>query len=148
MATADTTDDDSAATANEVLEFELGAETFCVGIDHVTEIVDRGDVTAVPNSPDHVEGVMDLRGSTTAIVDPKTLLNLDDHGEGRRIVVFDPETFSDEQSVGWVVDAVNEVSRVVESDVDDSPVDDEYVRGIVKRDGEFVVWLNPRDLQD
>lgn len=146
MATADTGDEKSKATVSQVLEFELGDETYCVSIDHVTEIVDMGDVTNVPNSPRHVEGVMDLRGATTTIVAPKTLLNISDGREGMRIVVFDPSTFEDGQSVGWVVDSVNEVTRVVEDDVDDSPVEDEYIRGIVKRDGEFVVWLKPREL--
>lgn len=146
MATADTGDDEPNATVSQVLEFELGDETYCVSIDHVTEIVDMGDVTSVPNSPRHVEGVMDLRGATTTIIAPKTLLGIDEAGEEMRIIVFDPSTFQDDQSVGWVVDSVNEVTRVVEDDVDDSPTEDEYIRGIVKRDGEFVVWLKPRDL--
>ena len=147
MATADIGDEETNATVSQVLEFELGDETYCVSIDHVTEIVDMGDVTVVPNSPPHVEGVMDLRGATTTIIAPKRLLAIPDGGEEMRIVVFDPSTFDDDQSVGWVVDSVNEVTRVVEDDVDDSPTDDEYIRGIVKRDGEFVVWLKPRDLQ-
>lgn len=142
-----TTDSGSGAVVGQVLLFKLGDEAYCVSIDHVTEIVDMGNVTAVPNSPPAVKGVMDLRGNTTTIVDPNKLLNLDEENEEHRIIVFDPELFDEEQSVGWVVDEVHEVTRFTDDELDDSPVEDEYIEGIVKRDSGFVVWINPRQLQ-
>ena len=74
-------DADDTARTIQMLEFELGGETYCVDIGYVSEIVDRGSVTPVPNAPDFVEGVMDLRGRTTSIVDPKTLLNVGTESE-------------------------------------------------------------------
>jgi purine-binding chemotaxis protein CheW len=133
-------------TNGQVLEFELGEETYCVSIDHVTEIVDVGDVTTVPNAPPHVEGVMDLRGRTTAIVDPKVVFDIDEEGERRRIVVFDPEIVQDQGAAGWLVDEVDQVVGVDEADVDDSPADGgAAVIGVVKRgEGDFVIWVDPR----
>ena len=131
----------------QVLEFRLGEETYCVSIDYVTEIVDMGELTPIPNSPPHVEGVIDLRGNTTSIVDPKVGLGLD--GElGDRIVIFDAEIFEDERSVGWAVDSVEEVSEIDDESVDESPIEGDHIRGLIKRDSEFVLWIDPRELDD
>lgn len=145
-------EDDSAAEAStgegetaQVLEFGLGEETYCLDIAHVDEIVDAGELTAIPNSPRHVEGVMDLRGRTTTIVDPKTLFGIDEEGTRERIVVFDSAGTDDGGTVGWVVDEVFQVRDVAADDVDEgTPAADDGVRGIVKGEDRFVVWVEPR----
>jgi purine-binding chemotaxis protein CheW len=133
-------------TNGQVLEFKLNDETYCVSIDYVTEIVDVGDLTKVPNSPAHVEGVMDLRGRTTSIIDPKVVFNIGANGEQRRIIVYDPDIVEDQGAAGWLVDEVNQVVQVDESDVDTSPAqDDDAIRGVIKRgDGDFVIWVDPK----
>ena len=137
----------TSATDGQVLEFALGEETYCVSIDYVTEIVDVGNVTTVPNAPPHIRGVMDLRGRTTSIVDPKVVFGIDDEGEERRIIVFDPAVVDDQGAAGWVVDEVFQVVQVDSDDVDDSPSrDQEAIRGVVKRDDDFVIWVNPKSV--
>jgi purine-binding chemotaxis protein CheW len=135
-----------STTEGQVLEFELGEETYCVSIDYVTEIVDVGDLTKVPNAPRHVEGVMDLRGRTTSIVDPKSVFGIADDGAQQRIIVFDPEIIEDQSAAGWLVDEVDQVVQIADEQVDDSPAetDDGSVRGVVKRDDDFVIWVDPR----
>lgn len=134
------------ATNGQVLEFKLGGETYCVSIDYVTEIVDVGDLTSVPNSPPHVEGVMDLRGRTTSIVDPKVVFGIEGGGAASRIIVFEPEIIADQGAAGWLVDEVDQVVTVDQADVDESPAKgDEAINGVVKRgDGDFVIWVDPR----
>lgn len=134
---------ETAATAEQVLEFRLGDETYCVSIDYVTEIVDMGELTPIPNSPPHVEGVIDLRGNTTSIVDPKVGLGLEG-GIGDRIVIFDSGLFEDERSIGWAVDSVEEVSETADETVDDAPIKGDHIRGLIKRDSGFVVWIDPK----
>lgn len=137
----------STTTINgQVLEFELGEETYCVSIDYVTEIVDTGKLTTVPSSPPHIEGVMDLRGRTTSIVDPKVVFGIDTDEEAHRIIVFDPDVVEDQVAAGWLVDEVNQVVRVDRGDVDESPAQDEdAILGVVKRDdSEFVIWVDPK----
>ena len=137
-------DADETARTVQMLEFELGGETYCVDIDYVSEIVDRGSVTPVPNAPEFVRGVMDLRGRTTSIVDPKTLLNVDAESEAQRIVIFDADSFEDDAAVGWLVDAVHQVDRVSMDDVEDPPMDrGEFIEGIVRREEDLVVWVTP-----
>ncbi|SDM17444.1 purine-binding chemotaxis protein CheW [Halogranum gelatinilyticum] len=128
----------------QVLEFGLGGESYCLDIAYIDEIVDAGELTMIPNSPPHVEGVMDLRGRTTSIIDPKTVFGIEGDGARNRIVVFDPETTGDQGAIGWVVDEVYQVVTVTEEDVDETTLaDEESIRGIVKRDDGFVVWVEP-----
>ena len=141
---AATDDGDATARQMQVLEFELGGETYCVDIDYVSEIVDRGSLTSVPNAPEFVEGVMDLRGRTTSIVNPKTLLNVGETGDASRIVIFDAKQFEDEAAIGWLVDEVDQVLRVSMDDVEDPPMErSDFIEGIVRREDELVVWISP-----
>lgn len=129
----------------QVLEFGLGEETYCLDIAYIDEIVDAGELTAIPNSPRHVEGVMDLRGKTTTIIDPKTLLGVAGDGARERIIVFDPQETDEGGTVGWVVDEVYQVRDVAPEQVDEATTaGDDDVRGIVKGDDRFVVWVEPR----
>jgi len=133
-----------SATTGQVLEFQLGSETYCVSIDYVTEIVDIGELTSVPNAPPHVRGVMDLRGRTTSIVDPKVVFGIGDEGAEKRIIVFDPDIVQDQGAAGWLVDEVYQVVQVSPEQIDQSPANDSgSIRGVVKRDDEFVIWVDP-----
>ena len=148
MASSQQTADGTAAEDGEitqVLEFGLGEETYCLDIAYIDEIVDAGELTAIPNSPRHVEGVMDLRGKTTTIIDPKTLLGVAEDGARERIIVFDPQETDEGGTVGWVVDEVYQVRDVAPEQVDEATTaGDDDVRGIVKGDDRFVVWVEPR----
>lgn len=142
-AETDAADTADPASPTQVLEFGLGAETYCIDIGYVNEIVDAGELTAIPNSPAHVEGVMDLRGRTTSIIDPKSLFDIDGDGACDRIIVFDSEAVGEQGTLGWVVDDVYQVRTIDPSDVDDETVEDDAVRGIVRGDDGFVVWVEP-----
>lgn len=147
MATNKTIDHQTAQTDVQVLEFQLGEETYCVNIAYVAEIVDVGDLTTVPNSPAHIEGVMDLRGRTTSIVNPRRVLDVSGEEQRRRIIVFDPDEMPDEDAVGWIVDEVYQVTRISDEAVDEPPAGaDETIKGIVKREEEFVMWIDPESV--
>jgi len=128
-----------------VLEFELDGERYCLDIEYVEEIVEQETVTRVPNTPAFVEGVVDLRGQITTIVNPKEVLEKDDREASDLIVVFDTETFEDQGHVGWVVDDVHQVAPVTDEQVNDSPMEGKYINGIIDREDEeeFVIWTTP-----
>src|SRR6056297_1842240 len=122
----------------DVLEFSLGDGRYCIDIAHVDEIVDANeDVTPIPNSDAHVVGVVDLRGETTTVVDPRVKLGEAGETEGSRIVVL-----SEHDATGLLVDDVHEVEAVAEDDLDDSAASG-TTRGVVRRDDRFVVWVDP-----
>jgi purine-binding chemotaxis protein CheW len=148
-ATDDAADDDPTDDETiSVLEFVLGDERYCLDITFIEQIVERGTVTRIPNAPDFVEGVIDLRGDITTVIDPMETLAAESDGVGELIVVFDSARMDDEWSVGWAVDGVRRVSTVSLSAVKESPVDEPWINGVVKRedDGEFVIWTEPGKL--
>ncbi len=134
----------SAIEHTQVLEFKLGDDRYCVDIEHVAEIVDVGSLTSVPNAPSYVEGVMDLRGRTTSIIDPKVIYDIRAETDPKRIVVFDPDSVGNGGAVGWLVDEVEQVIQAPEDDLDDAPVEDDAgIKGVLKRQEEFAVWVEP-----
>ncbi|RXK47245.1 chemotaxis protein CheW [Halorientalis pallida] len=141
---------DTAEATGQVLEFKLGPETYCVDIDYVTEIVDVGELTGLPNAPDYVKGVMDLRGRTTAIVDPKTIFDIDGaDADAQRIIVFDPEIIADRKAAGWLVDEVHQVVKLDPDTIEEAPDSGrEAVRGVINHEDEdeagFVIWVDPQ----
>ena len=136
------------AETMSVLEFVLGDERYCLDITYIEQIVERGTVTRIPNAPSFVEGVIDLRGDITTVIDPKQTIATETDENGDLIVVFDPDGMEDEWSVGWAVDGVRRVSTVSLAEIKDSPVDEPWINGVVKRDedGAFVIWTKPGEL--
>ena len=142
--------------STQVLTFTLGEESYCVPIDYVAEIVDDETVQTVPNTEDHVEGVTDLRGETTTILDPSELLEVATDalltGGGRtrkQIVGLDPDALGTESATGWLVSEVKEVSAVAHDALDTGTVSDSpFLEGFLKSDDddEFTIWLDPHEL--
>lgn len=133
------------STTNQVIEFELGGERFCIDVAFVSEVVriDREALTAVPNAPRYVEGVVDLRGKTATVIDPYVLLNvsgeLEDFGQ---LLVFDDERLDGEQ-VGWLVEDVYRVRNLEPDRIEETPAQHDAIRGVVNNEDGFVIWTSP-----
>lgn len=140
-----TTKQTAAGTSTHVLEFTLGENRYCVDIGYLAEIVDTDELTTIPNTPPHIEGVMDLRGETTKIVNLRTIFGGDDEKTGDRIIVFKRKRGSDER-IGWLADEVHQVRKLRTDEVDTS-VEGKGIAGIVRRDDEFVLWIDPTDVR-
>ncbi|WP_336037620.1 chemotaxis protein CheW [Halobacterium yunchengense] len=126
--------------AAHVVEFELGDEVCAIDIDAVDSIVESKQVTRVPRAPDAVEGVMDLRGETTAIVDPREFLAIGGDLASDNILVLDRA--DDKQKIGLRVAEVTEVSGYPEAQVDrgdaverigTSAVERDLVKGVIRK---------------
>lgn len=131
------------ATEPYVLEFSLGERRYCMDISYVDEIVDADEeITPVPTADPQVVGVVDLRGTTTTVVDPKVTLNVDGETTGRRIIVL-----GDSGGRGLLVDDVHQVARVDAETVDDTTAM-AATRGVIRREDRFVVWIDPSKLHD
>lgn len=131
-----------------VLHFRVGSEEYCLSIHDIEEVVERGDLSVLPKSPDHVLGVQDLRDSAVEVVDPKIAFGIDgDYDDGNYVMVMDEEFERKDRLVAWVIDEVFEVLRVDEDDVDDSLYEDEGVKGGIRNeDDDLIIWLEPEDL--
>jgi purine-binding chemotaxis protein CheW len=123
----------------EVLVFALGDEEYCVTIDTVKEIVNATDLTPMPETPPAVVGMMDLRGQSTVIVNPKRVFGTGEQTAGEQVIMFDADSG---QQFGWLVDRVRSVESL--QDPETAPVEDnELVSGVVSRDGRFTLWVDP-----
>ncbi|SNZ13441.1 purine-binding chemotaxis protein CheW [Natronoarchaeum philippinense] len=108
--------------------FRIGATRYAVGVEAVKSVVDAGEFTRVPRSSDAIEGVIDLRGDITAIIDPRVYLpdaGAGDSAADQRVLVFDRP--SDRQGAGIRVDQVTGVESIPVSSIFRRPAPDEGV---------------------
>ena len=137
-------EEDHAVRADrEGVVFRLGDTEYCLEIDAVDEIVERGELTPLPNAAAHFEGVMDLRGETTTIFNPRTYFDVDGgDASGHRILILD----QGEANVGWIVDGID---RVIEfaSEAVESQVADGAVEGVLRRDDGFIIVVDPEVIE-
>lgn len=141
--------------AAHVVEFHLGNELCAIDIDVVDSIVEMKQITRVPRAPDAVEGVMDLRGETTAVISPKEFLAVGESEGEENILVLDRD--EDKQKIGIRVDEVTEVASYGELQVDrngelagieSSALQDELVKGVIRKPlGEVDEDGNPEEVQ-
>jgi len=133
---------------NELLQlvtFGIGEEEFGIDILKVQEIIRTMAITKVPNSPPHVEGVINLRGKVIPVIDLRSRFNMDyrQHDSQTRIIVLEIHGMI----VGFVVDAVSEVLRIQSSTVEPPPavvagVESEYIKGVGKLDDRLLILLD------
>lgn len=129
----------------QLVIFKLGREEYGVSILQVQEIKRITDITRVPNTPDYIKGVINLRGSVLPVIDLKNRLNLPQQTstEDTRIIIVKVE----ELSIGMVVDAVSEVLTISQQHVD-SPevvagsVSANYLSGVGKLEDRLLILLN------
>jgi len=143
------------AAGTDLLEFGLDDERYGVDISYVSEIIALEELTSVPNTPDYVLGVMDLRGRSLQVRDPKQPFGVGGEPTGERVVVLDPEVGPEDKLTGWLVDSVHDVLTATESDLD-TDVDGTGVHGALRPGGEdddegearMVLWVDPVEVFD
>lgn len=121
---------------NEVVAFRLGDEEFCLDIANVREIKEMMPITRVPNAPDFIEGVINLRGQITAVIDLKKKLGYYDEStlEDKNIIIADIKG----ETVGIIVDSVSDVLTLSEEEIEQPPkmlaskLDTKFIKGIAK----------------
>jgi purine-binding chemotaxis protein CheW len=132
-------DEGNVAGEVQLVVFQLGTEEFGVDIKQVKEIIKVTEITRIPNSPSFVEGVINLRGQITTIMDLRKRLDLavSEQTENTRIIIVELE----KNTIGMIVDSVAEVLRLPRSEIEPTPsisteVDTEYIMGVGKLSAE------------
>jgi purine-binding chemotaxis protein CheW len=112
-------EDDEDTQKDKFLTFRVGEEDYGIEIRHVTEIIGIQKITAVPDMPDFVKGVINLRGKVIPVLDMRRRFVLEDRDYDERtcIVVVNVA----EAAVGLVVDTVNEVADIPEEQIEPAP---------------------------
>lgn len=135
----------SSGLSSQIVSFRLANEEYGVEIMQVQEIILIGQITEMPNVPEHVRGLINLRGHVIAVLDLRTRFGLGTAAttDDSRIIVLNVEG----KTIGVIVDAVNEVLRIHVEQIEDVSSGfhcsaQSYVRGLVKFEDKLVVLLN------
>jgi len=112
-------DEDEDTQANKYLFFRIDRESYGIGIRHVIEIVELQRISAVPDMPSYVKGVINLRGKVIPVVDLRLRFGMEERAYDDRtcIVVSEIEGVS----LGFIVDTVEEVLEIPEAQVEEAP---------------------------
>jgi purine-binding chemotaxis protein CheW len=146
--TATASSEAQTTSADEILQlvsFNIGEEEFGVDILKVQEINRMLDVTRVPNAPEFVDGVINLRGKVIPIINLRRRFGMHriEHDKNTRIIVVELT----ENVVGFVVDAVQEVLRIPRSVTEPPPslagrVKAEYITAVGKLEDRLLILLD------
>jgi len=140
----------SVATDGQYMSFTLGGEDYGVDILRVQEIRGWEELRPLPDTPEYVKGVPDLRGTIVPIVDLRIRLKMSKveyHNTTVIIVLSVKDNEGEFKLVGAVVDAVSDVLDVKAKEIKAAPsiacrINDRYIKGMVTRDKRMVVLLN------
>ncbi|MBV6432789.1 MAG: Chemotaxis protein CheW [Bryobacteraceae bacterium] len=136
--------------AGKYLVFQLGREEFGIRVLKVREIMGIQDITAVPQTPAHVKGVINLRGKVIPVVDLRLKFGLPEQDYTQRtcIIVVQVRATGPQSAMltGIVVDGVAEVLNVSSSDIEDMPdfgdgAATPYLLGVAKVKGKVKILL-------
>ena len=143
------TEDRIRAQAGKYLTFSLDSEEYGIGILKVKEIIGIVPITPVPQTPDFVKGVINLRGKVIPIVDLRLRFGMHslDYAERTCIIVVEIHSESNMVLIGMVVDSVSEVLNVDGGDIEAAPAfgtktDTGYILGMAKMQGGVKILLD------
>ncbi len=138
-----------AVDNEQYLTFILAGEEYGIDILRVQEIKGWDTVTEIPNTPNYMLGVINLRGMIVPIVDLRKRFQLEsaEYGKTTVVVVLKINSRTGEKTMGFVVDAVSEVYSVAKDQLKSSPdfgcaVSLEFVKGLVAIDEKMIILLD------
>lgn len=137
------------------LTFTLAGEEYGVDILRVQEVKVWSKATVLPNNPEYMKGVIDLRGTIVPIIDLRTYFGIEsvEYDATTVIIVLQVRLDHRERTIGIVVDSVSGVLDILQSDI--KPVDEyrintktEALTGVASANSKFVIILNTDRLLD
>jgi purine-binding chemotaxis protein CheW len=129
----------------QLISFELDSEQFGIDIKVVQEIIRLMQITKVPNSPDFVEGMINIRGRVIPVIDLRNRMGMlrKEHDNNTRIIVVELKG----KTTGFIVDGVNEVLRIPVSITEVPPeivagVNSEFIKSVGKLEDRLLILLD------
>ena len=148
-----TTTETAGATADtrpgKYLTFQLSNEEFGIRVLKVREIMGLQEITAVPQTPEHVKGVINLRGKVIPVIDLRLKFGLPaaEYTQRTCIIVTQVQGESGTLLMGIVVDGVSEVLNLTAAEIEDTPdfgkdIATGYLLGLAKVKGKVKILLD------
>jgi len=146
----DVYDDEDDSMANKYMTFIVGEESFGIAIEYILEIIELQKVTTVPDMPEYVKGVINLRGKIIPVIDLRLRLKLIEKKYDDRTCII--VTQIQDTAVGFIVDTVQEVVNINESHISPPPDfqktnnKDKYIKGLGKVGDQVKIILDVEKL--
>lgn len=123
----------------QIIVFTLGEKYYAVDSGQVEEISKMMDSTMVPNAPEHIKGLVNLRGNVVALVNLQVLLRLKEKECYNNIVIMNREN----EKIGILVTEVKEVLKIDDGDIEKVSGDGKNgVSGVIQLGGNLVNYID------
>ncbi|HNS14724.1 MAG TPA: chemotaxis protein CheW [Syntrophorhabdaceae bacterium] len=139
----------SITNTRQYLTFQLGNEIFAVDVSNVREILEFTTVTKVPQTPEFMRGVINLRGSVVPVLDMRLKfgMTITERTVNTCIIVVEVSFEGDTTVIGALVDSVQEVFELEPDQIEPAPkigtqLKTEFIKGMGKRDEQFIIILD------
>ena len=139
----------AAIESCQYVTFSLGEELFGVEVTRTREILSLTPVPKVPQTPDYLLGVINLRGQVVPVVDMRLKLNLEagERTEDTCIIVVEVQVDGEALTVGALADAVREVPEIRSDQIEPPPrlgtrLNTAFIQGMGKVGEQFLILLN------
>jgi purine-binding chemotaxis protein CheW len=145
-------DDDDLSMDQKYLLCSIGKETFGISISNVTDIIELQKITEVPDLPDYVMGVINLRGQVIPVIDMRLRFRMEQREYDDRTVITVVNIRG--RAIGFIVDTATEVVDISESVMSEPPrfresgLDQRYIRTLGRIDEQVVIILDVEALVD
>jgi purine-binding chemotaxis protein CheW len=135
----------SQGSQDQFVTFTLGDEEYGVEVLKVQEIIGHQGFTKVPNVPNFVKGVLNLRGSVVPVIDLRIKFNMPERDYDNFTVILILEV--DERVIGAIVDAVSDVVSLQESEIQSTPdfssgIRADFISGMGRKDDKLIMILD------
>lgn len=137
------------STLNQYLTFKLGADRFAVDVAKAREVLDNAEITMVPQMPDYMLGVINLRGSVVPVIDLRRKFGMAsvEATVDTCIIVIEVEHSGGVIVVGAQVDAVHEVLDLPSGQIEPPPrigtrLNTSFIKGMGNVDDQFLIILD------
>ena len=150
MAQATVQNNFSSGSQQKFLTFALAGEEYGISIMNIKEIIGIMPVTVLPQTPDYVKGVINLRGKVIPIIDLRSKFNLEQVEPTDRTCIIVIETETEDQGqilVGLIIDAVSEVVNLKGDEVEPAPtmqtqLSEQLILGLAKCENGVKILLD------
>ena len=127
------------------LTFVLGEEIYGIEILKASEIIGLMDITTVPQTPDYMKGVINLRGKVIPVIDLRKKFSMQEGVHTQETCVIVVEVNS--SSIGLIVDSVSEVSDITGEEIENAPsfgqgIDTSFIMGLGKVKDKIIILLD------
>ncbi len=133
----------------QYLTFKLDEEIFALDISKVKEVLDFTEITKIPQTPEFMKGVINLRGGVVPVVDMRLKFGMSETAKtvNTCIIIVEVSIEGETTVLGALVDSVQEVMDLEPGQIEPAPkigtrLRTEFIRGMGKRDNHFIMILD------